>query len=372
MLALRSHRNPPAPQSLVLEEAPRPRPGTGDVLLEVQAAGYTPGELDWPPTWTDRLGRDRLPIIPCREVCGTVAEVGWGAAGFDVGDKVFGLIDWYRDGAAASFVAVEARNLAHAPSAIEHPACAALPMAALSATQALFRHGRLKPGQSVLILGAAGSVGSAAVQLAKSAGAVVIGAGKPATSEYIMSLGADEFLAMASDERPARRSIDLVFDTIGEVAVESSWELISPGGRLVSISYPPTPPPDRDVTAAFFVVEADRHELAVIAERVDAGDLHVPPPAISSLDDARQTLLDKTTGRIRGKIVLVPGDTASATASCNSGTESRADDSNRLRTSAARQRAEAVVAIAPEPPRWKVHGSTGAAWAAPPGSRPEG
>lgn len=313
MLALRSHSHPAGPETLVLEEAPKPRPGTGDVLLEVQSAGYTPGELDWPPTWSDRLGRDRLPAIPCREVCGTVVELGWGAAGFDVGDKVFGLIDWYRDGAAASFVAVEARNLAHAPSSIEHSACAALPMAALTAMQALFRHGQLRAGQRVLILGAAGSVGSAAVQLAKSAGAVVIGAGKPPAREYIMGLGADEFLPLGSGEPATQRRVDLVVDTVGETAVESSWQLISPGGRLVSISYPPQPPRDLDVDAAFFVVEPDRHELAAIAERVDAGDLHVPPPVTSSLDDAREKLLDKASGRIHGKVVLVPGDTASAT-----------------------------------------------------------
>src|ERR1700743_40190 len=142
MLSLRvGHQG--GPEKLVLEEAPAPVPGTGDVLVEVTAAGYTPGELEWPSTWVDRSGHDRLPVIPCYEVSGVVAELGWGASGFKVGDKVFGLIDWYRDGAAANFVAAEARNLALAPESIDEATSAALPMTGLTAMQGLFRHGGL-------------------------------------------------------------------------------------------------------------------------------------------------------------------------------------------------------------------------------------
>jgi NADPH:quinone reductase-like Zn-dependent oxidoreductase len=310
MLALRAQHKG-GPESLALEDAPIPEPGTGDVLVEVTAAGYTPGELDWPTTWVDRSGHDRSTVIPFREVSGVVAKLGWGGAGFEVGDKVFGLLDWYRDGAAAGFVAVEARNLAAAPGSIDPTASAALPMSGLTALQGLFRHGHLKPGQRVLILGAGGAVGSAALQLAKSAGAVVLGVGREESSKRIMELGADEFLVIETGLSERVVPVDLVFDTVGESLANLTWRLIQPNGRLVSIASAIEPPVDRaDVQTSFFVVEPDRHELAELAARVDARELHVPEHVVTPLEDARDTLIAKGRGEIRGKVVVQVGSTS--------------------------------------------------------------
>ena len=158
MQAARVHERG-GPERLVVEDAAVPPAGIGDVLVRVHAASFTPTELTWTATWTDRLGRDRLPIIPGHEVSGVVAELGYGTFGLAVDDEVYGLTDWYRDGTAAEYVAVEARNLAQKPASLDHTATAAIPMAALTATQALFDIGRLVAGQTVVIHGAGGGVG---------------------------------------------------------------------------------------------------------------------------------------------------------------------------------------------------------------------
>jgi NADPH:quinone reductase-like Zn-dependent oxidoreductase len=304
MLSLRS-RHQGGPDGLALEDAPVPVPGTGDLLVEVGAAGYTPGELEWPSTWVDRSGHDRLPVIPCYEVSGVVAGLGWGTSGFNVGDRVFGLIDWYRDGAAASFVAAEARNLALAPKSIDAVTSAALPMTGLTAMQGLFRHGGLMSGERVLILGAAGAVGDVAVQLAKSAGAIVIGAARRSERERVMELGADEFLVIEEGQLGGVRGVDLVFDTVGESLVDLTWELIEPSGRVVSVAYQAQAPGHReDIQVTYFVVEPDRNELAEVAERVDAGDLRAPAYVVTPLQKARDVLIAKSRGETHGKIVI--------------------------------------------------------------------
>src|SRR6266566_2426677 len=158
--------------------------GIGDVLLRVQATSFTPDELDWPSTWVDRAGHDRRPAIPGHEVAGVVAELGMGTTGFSVGDAVYGLTDWYRDGAAAEYVAVEARNLARRP-ALDPVQAAAVPLAGLTAYQALFDHGRLATGQTVLVHGASGGVGTFAVQLARAAGARIVATGRAGAKDLV-------------------------------------------------------------------------------------------------------------------------------------------------------------------------------------------
>jgi NADPH:quinone reductase-like Zn-dependent oxidoreductase len=162
---------------LAYEDAPDPVPAVGDVLVKVYAAGFTPTELQW-PLWTDRAGHDRAPIIPAHEFSGVVAALGYGTAGVAVGDEVYGLVDGYRDGAAAELIAIEARDVAPKPTTVDHVHAAAIPQAGLTSWQALFDHGQLAAGQTVVIHGAGGAVGSVAVQLARSAGAHVIGTGR--------------------------------------------------------------------------------------------------------------------------------------------------------------------------------------------------
>src|ERR1700750_2839064 len=163
---------------LSLTDLPYPVVSENDVVVQVHAAGFTTGELDWPDTWTDRAGRDRTPSVPGHELSGVVVELGYGTTGLTIGQRVFGLADWTRNGSLAEYTAVEARNLAPLPADIDHTVAAALPISGLTGWQGLFDHGRLTTGQTVLIHGAVGGVGSIAVQLAREAGARVIGTGR--------------------------------------------------------------------------------------------------------------------------------------------------------------------------------------------------
>src|SRR5947209_15576726 len=162
-----------------------------DVIVEVHAAGFTPGELDWPATWTDRAGRDRTPSIPGHEFSGVVAELGYGTTGLTVGQRVFGITDWARNGTLAEYVAVEARNLAPLSAHIDHTVAAALPISGLTAWQGMFTHAHLVTGQTVLIHGAAGAVGSIAVQLAREVGSRVIRRARTAQQSTLLGLRAD-------------------------------------------------------------------------------------------------------------------------------------------------------------------------------------
>jgi NADPH:quinone reductase-like Zn-dependent oxidoreductase len=296
MYALRSHQRG-GPEGLVYEEAPVPEPGTGDLLLRVAGASLTPTELSWPETWVDRRGRDRAPTIPCHEVSGTVVGRGYGAARFELGDDVFGLTDWYRDGAAAGFVAVEARNLARRPTRCSAVEAASLPLAGLTAWQALFDYGQLEARGSVLITGATGGVGAIAVQLARGAGATVIGAGHGAQAPYAAELGAKAFVDL-DDPNWAREvgHVDLAFDLVGgSVLDQLARDAVA--ARTVSVVEP-----HDDVV--FFVVEPDRATLIEIAHRVDAGHLRPVIGLTVPLADGRSAF---EAGQSRpGKRVIVP------------------------------------------------------------------
>src|SRR6188472_2325745 len=163
-----------------LVERPEPQAAINDVVVQIHASGFTGDELTWPSTWTDRVGRDRTPSIPGHELAGVVTALGYGTTGLSIGQRVFGLTDWYRDGTLAEYVAVEARNLAPLPGDVDFTVSASLPVSGLAAWQGLFVHGRVQAGQRVLVHGAAGGVGSMVTQLAREAGAYVIGTGRDA------------------------------------------------------------------------------------------------------------------------------------------------------------------------------------------------
>lgn len=304
MRALRIHA-PGGPESLVFEDAPEPEAPTGDVLVEVRACGLTPNELEWSATFVDRSGRPRTPSIPAHEVSGVVAAVGFGTTGFDVGDDVFGLTDSYRDGAAAQFVSVEARNLARKPAALDHHHAAALPQAGLTAWQALFRHGNLTAGQTVIVHGAGGAVGSMAVQLAVAAGARVVATGRADVRDLASTHGAEVFVDLGAgvDEELGERA-DMVFDTIGGDVLDRSVDLVKPGGTLVSVVASPPDPPD-SARSLFFVVEPDREQLAALAASVAGGRLLSHVGAVYPLADGREAFEAKRRG-IVGKVVLEP------------------------------------------------------------------
>ncbi|MFF5287880.1 NADP-dependent oxidoreductase [Paractinoplanes globisporus] len=274
---------------LTLTEMPYPHAAENDVIVRVHAAGFTPGELAWPATWTDRAGRDRTPSIPGHELSGVVAEVPTGTTGLTVGQRVFGLADWARNGSLAEFVAVEARNLAPLAADIDHTVAAALPISGLTAWQGLFDHARLTTGQTVLVHGAAGGVGSLAVQLAREVGAFVIGTGRAGDRDTVLGLGAQTFLDLDADDLGTAGEVDVVLDVVGGKTLEQSAELVRPGGTLVSIAMPPPVQP-KDGRALFFIVEPDRVRLADLAERVRAGRLKPIVSAVRPLAEAAAAL----------------------------------------------------------------------------------
>ncbi|MGW3887710.1 NADP-dependent oxidoreductase [Micromonospora chokoriensis] len=257
---------------LTLTDMPYPHLAENDVVVRVHAAGFTPGELDWPATWSDRAGRDRTPTIPGHELSGVVTELGYGTTGLTVGQRVFGLTDWARNGSLAEYTAVEARNLAPLAADIDHTVAAALPISGLTAWQGLFDHAHLTTGQTVLVHGAAGGVGSIAVQLAREVGANVIGTGRAGDREMALALGAHAFVDLEADDLRNVGEVDVVFDVIGGDILERSTELVRPGGTVVTIAAPPTVQP-RGGRAIFFVVEPDRARLADLAQRVRNGRL---------------------------------------------------------------------------------------------------
>jgi NADPH:quinone reductase-like Zn-dependent oxidoreductase len=259
---------------LALADRPYPQAAVNDVIVQVCAAGFTGGELDWPGTWTDRAGRDRTPSVPGHELSGVVAELGYGTTGLTVGQGVFGLADWSRDGSLAEFAAVEARNLAPLPADVGHTVGAALPISGLTAWQALFDHAKLEPGQTVLIHGAAGGVGSIAVQLARRTGARVIGTGRAGNRDVALDLGAHSFVNLQAERLEDVGEVDVVLDVFGGEILERSAELVRPGGTLVTINEPTQARP-RGGRTIFFVVEANRDQLTELAELVRAGSLHV-------------------------------------------------------------------------------------------------
>lgn len=290
---------------LTLTDMPYPHAAENDVIVRVHAAGFTPGELDWPATWTDRAGRDRTPSIPGHELSGVVVELGFGTTGLSVGQRVFGLTDWARDGSLAEYTAVEARNLAPLAADIDHAVAAALPISGLTAWQGLFDHGHLTTGQTVLIHGAAGGVGSLAVQLAREAGARVIGTGRAGDRDVALDLGAHTFLDLDADELRHAGEVDLVLDVIGGDILARSTELVRPGGTVVTIAAPPTVQPVGG-RAVFFVVEPDRVRLADLAQRVLTGRLKPFVGAVRPLSEAASAF---TRGRrTPGKTIIAVTD----------------------------------------------------------------
>jgi NADPH:quinone reductase-like Zn-dependent oxidoreductase len=257
---------------VTLTDLPYPHAAENDVIVRVHAAGFTTGELDWPATWTDRAGRDRTPSVPGHELSGVVAELGYGTTGLTVGQRVFGLIDWTRNGSLAEYTAVEARNLAPLAADIDHTVAAALPISGLTAWQGLFVHAGLTTGQTVMIHGAAGAVGSIAVQLAREVGACVIGTGRADDRDVVLGLGARAFLDLDADPLASVAEVDVVFDVIGGDILERSTALVRPGGTVVTIAMPPAVQP-KDGRAVFFVVEPDRVQLAELAQRLRDGRL---------------------------------------------------------------------------------------------------
>jgi len=286
---------------MTLVERPEPEPAIGDVVVRVHASGFTSGELTWPSTWTDRAGRDRTPSIPGQELAGVVTALGYGTTGLSAGQRVFGLTDSYRGGGLAEYVAIEARNLAPLPGDVDFTVGASLPMPGLTAWQGLFDHGRLQAGQSVLVHGAAGSVGSMVTQLAREFGAYVIGTGRAADRQKALDFGAMEFVDLENDALEDVGGVDLVFDVIGGDIQKRSAAVVRAGGTLVSVVGSPEARPAGGL-AVDFVVESDRAQLGEVVRRVRDGRLRTNIGTIATFDDAVAAL--NPTERRKGKTII--------------------------------------------------------------------
>jgi NADPH:quinone reductase-like Zn-dependent oxidoreductase len=286
---------------MTLAERPEPSAAINDVIVEIHASGFVSTELEWPSTWTDRAGRDRTPSVPGHELAGVVTSLGYGTTGLSLGQRVFGLADWHRDGTLAEHVAIEARNLAPLTGDVDYTQGASLPISGLTAWQGLFQHGRLRAGQSVLAHGAAGAVGTMVTQLAREAGAYVIGTGRTADREKALEFGAQEFLDLENDTLESVGEVDLVFDVIGGDVQKRSAGLIRAGGTLVSVVGPVEARP-ADGLAVDFVVETDRGQLGEIVQRVRDGRVRTNIGTTAALDDAVAAL--NSTERRTGKTII--------------------------------------------------------------------
>jgi NADPH:quinone reductase-like Zn-dependent oxidoreductase len=307
MRALRAHQRG-GPERLVVEDAEIPLPAAGEVLVAVHAAAITLTELSWDLSWQTRDGRDRTPVIPSHEFSGVIVELGPGVDGWAVGDEVYGLVDFDRNGAAAEFVTVPASALAAKPVSVSHAEAAALPLAGLTAWQALVDHAAVQKGERVLVHGAAGGVGVYAVQLAARLGAHVIATGRARNEDFVRSLGAAEFLDYTTHRFDDELSgLDVVIDGVGGETLDRSYRVLRPGGRLVTLAAPPDQAAaDRyGVQASFFIVRPDHDELAAIAALVDQGELRPIVAATYALADGRAAFESIERDRPPGKIVLL-------------------------------------------------------------------
>jgi len=295
------------PEQLVYEDVRKPSPGTAHALVRVFATGITAAELKWDETYRTCDGADRIPSIPGHELCGVVEELGPGVTDIGVGEEVYALTEFCRDGTAAEFVVVRTADLAPKPHSLDYVQSAAVPLSALTAWQGLFDHGGVQAGQRVLIHGAAGGVGGFAVQLARWRNAHVAATASARDAEFVRGLGADEVIDYQTDRFDERlRDLDLVFDVVGGETLDRSFAVLKPGGILVSIAQPPSAEKARahGVRALFFIVEPKRNDLIQIAKVIDAGRLKPIVAEVFPLERARQAFERGLAGHNRGKLVL--------------------------------------------------------------------
>jgi NADPH:quinone reductase-like Zn-dependent oxidoreductase len=306
MKAIRMHAYG-GPDVLVYEDAPRPTPRPGEVLIGIYAAGVNPMD------WKVREGYHRqminysLPMIPGWDLSGVVETTGAGVVRFKKGDEVYSRPDITRDGAYAEYIVVKESEVASKPKSIDHIHAAAIPLAALTAWQALFDAAQLKPRQSVLIHAAAGGVGSFAVQFAKWKGAHVIGTASGRNQDFVRELGADEAVNYEKTRfEDVLHNIDVVLDTMGGEIQKRSWKVLKKGGILVSIvGQPPAEEAAlHGVRNASIFGQPRAAQLVEIAKLVDSGKLKPAVEAVLPLSDARHAQQLSQTGHMRGKVVL--------------------------------------------------------------------
>ena len=300
-------RNYGGPEVLQYEDAPRPQPQTGEVLIRVHAAGVNP--IDWKVRegYMKDFWPHKFPLILGWDVSGTVEEVGPGVSRFKIGDEVYSVPDASRDGAYAEYIVVRESELALKPKSLHHVRAAAVPLAAVTALQALVDAGQLKRGQRVLIHGGSGGVGHVAVQLAKWKGAHVLATASTKNQELLRELGVDEPIDYTKQKfEDVARDVDLVLDLIGGETQERSWSVLKKGGVLLSLVQPPSVEKAKalGVHAAFVAGHPSGAQLTEIAKIIDSGQLAPVIDRILPLSEVRRAHELSKSGHTRGKIVL--------------------------------------------------------------------
>jgi NADPH:quinone reductase-like Zn-dependent oxidoreductase len=295
------------PEALDYGETATPRPATGQLVVKVFATAIMPTELAWEPTWKQRTGQPRpFPLILSHEFSGAVEAIGPDVTDFRPGEEVYGMNDWFENGAQAEYCAAPASLLAPKPKSLDHVQAAVVPISAMTARQGLFDHARLEAGDRVLIHGAAGGVGAMAVQLAHRQGAHVIGTASSQNLEFVRHLGADEVIDYRTTPfESTAKDMDVVFDTVGGKTLERSWGVLKSDGRLVTVATQSESSADQRVRDAFFVMEPNRAQLIEIAHLIDAGELRAPKvAAVFLLAQAREAYARAQQGHVDGKIAL--------------------------------------------------------------------
>jgi NADPH:quinone reductase-like Zn-dependent oxidoreductase len=296
--------------ALVADDIPQPRPQRGELLIRVHAVGLTPTEPLWSPTTHTQDGGKRSGAIMGHEFSGVIAAVGEDAAGFEIGEEVYGMNDWFADGALAEYCVTRPGSVARKPSRLTHAEAASVPIAALTAWQGLVVRAKLLAGEHVLVHGGAGAVGSFAVQVARFLGARVTTTASAQQIEFVTDLGAEgviDYGAVRFEERVS--GMDVIFDTIGRDTLQRSWGVLKPGGRMVTIAADSEYATDERVKQAYFIVEPNHEQLVRIGGLLESGDLRPVVDTVMPIDRASAAFSGGVKERRgRGKLVatLIP------------------------------------------------------------------
>ena len=297
--------------ALVADDIPQPRPQRGELLIRVHAVGLTPTEPLWSPTTHTQDGGKRSGAIMGHEFSGVIAAVGEDAAGFEIGEEVYGMNDWFADGALAEYCVTRPGSVARKPSRLTHAEAASVPIAALTAWQGLVVRARLLAGEHVLVHGGAGAVGSFAVQVARFLGARVTTTASAQQIEFVTDLGAEgviDYGAVRFEEQVS--GMDVIFDTIGRDTLQRSWGVLKPGGRMVTIAADSEYATDERVKQAYFIVEPNHEQLVRIGGLLESSDLRPVVDTVMPIDQASAAFSGGVKERRgRGKLVatLIPG-----------------------------------------------------------------
>jgi NADPH:quinone reductase-like Zn-dependent oxidoreductase len=293
-------------ETLVAGDIPKPNPKADEALIKVYATAIMPTEFHWEPTFNKQSGEPRpFPIVLSHEFSGVVESVGANVSNVSAGDEVYGVNDWFINGAQAEYCVVLANGLAHKPKSLGHDESAVVPISALTAWQGLFERTQLERNHRVLIHGAAGGVGTFAVQLARWRGAHVTATASAGNIEFVRALGADQVIDYGATRfEDVVCDMDAVFDGVGGETLERSWKVLKETGKLVTVASATKPAPDQRSRDAFMLVRTDGQQLAQLGRMIDAGELRVFLEAVYPLGEAREAYARAQQGKMRGKIAL--------------------------------------------------------------------